>query len=106
MNTNEHAPILYLDLDLVVISQEPNDLVTDPDSWFAAVKLMLACIDQGCRDFSTFNDQFSQSESELATLKNKNADLLKTNTEANLTIAALRGQIKKFDISVLPRTSN
>lgn len=63
---------------------------------------MLACIDQGRRDFSTFNDQFSQSESELATLKNNNADLLKSNTEANLTIAALRGQIEKFDISVLP----
>ena len=43
-------------------------LVSDPDSWFVAVKLMQACIDQGRRDFSTFNDQISELDSQLATL--------------------------------------
>lgn len=41
-------------------------------------------------------------ESELATPKNNNADLLKTNTKANLTIAAICNQIEKFGTSVLP----
>lgn len=55
---------------------------------------------QGRRDFSVLNDNISQLEGRIATLKTENRnikienmDLLERNTEANLTISKLRSQV-------------
>ena len=46
MSMNEHPPGLYHpNLDHLVTPQSSVDLVSNPDSWFVAVKLMQACID-------------------------------------------------------------
>lgn len=101
MATKKHAPSLYHpDLYRFGVPQDPSDLIANPDSWFAAVKLMRACIDQGRRDFSVLNDHISQLESKIATLKtenqdtkSENTDLLEKNTKANLAIVNLRSQV-------------
>lgn len=104
MATKKHAPSLYHpDLYRFGVPQDPSDLIASPDSWFAAVKLMRACIDQGCRDFSVLNDHISQLESKIATLKTENqdtkfenTDLLEKNTKANLAIVNLRSQVDRL----------
>lgn len=87
-------------LDRLVIPQNPAGLVASPNSSFAAVKLMKACIDQGRRDFSVLNGQISLLEGKIATLKTEtqelkveNTDLLERNSKANLIIVNLRGQV-------------
>ena len=106
MSTNEHLPGLYhFDLDHLVIPQSSADLVSNPDSWFVAVKLMQACISQGRRDFSAFNDQISELDSQLATLntvKSENEVLLEENTSANRTIANLQSRIEMLSTSPQP----
>lgn len=106
MATSEQAPSLYHpDLDHIVISQDPSDPSSSPDSWFVAVKLMQTCIEQVHRDFSVFNHQISRLKSELATLntwKSGNKGLLEKNTKANLIIEDLHSQIGTPSTSALP----
>ena len=70
-----------------------------------AVKLMQACISQGRRDFSTFNDQISKLDSQFPTLniaKSENEVLLEENTSANQTIANLQSRIEMLSTSPQP----
>lgn len=106
MPMDEHPPGLYHpDLDQLLIPQSSAELVSDPDIWFVAVKLIQACIDQGQWDFSAFNDQISELDSQLATLntvKSENKVLLEENTVANRTIANLRSRIEMLSTSPEP----
>lgn len=106
MSMNEHPLGLYHpELDHLVTPQSSADLVSDPESWFVAVKLMQTCIDQGRRDFSAFNDQISELVSQLATfnkVKKENEDLLEENTKANRTITNLQSRIEMLSSSSQP----
>lgn len=106
MSTNKHPPGLYHpDLDHLVTLQSSADLVFNPDNWFVAVKLMQVCISQGRRDFSAFNDQISELDSQLATwntVKSENKVLLEENTSANRTIANLQSRIEMLSTSPQP----
>lgn len=100
MATSEHAPSLYHpDLDHIVIPQNPSDLSSSPYSWFVALKLMQACIEQGRRDFSALNDQIMQLENTARDTNVEIADLLAKNTKEKLTIVNLRSQIDMLNTS-------
>ena len=66
---------------------------------------MQTYIDQGCQDFSAFNDQISELVSQLAIfnkVKKENKDLLEENTKANRTITNFQSRIKILSSSPQP----
>lgn len=74
-------------------SQSLTNPASNPETWFVTMKLIQVSIDQSCWDFSTFNYQILELDSQLTTfyeVKKENEDSLKEDTKVNRTITNLQ----------------